>query len=212
MVAAQNLAEQRVDLYYALTEALADVPVWLMFPGREWPLTRAAISWAPQAPTTQAMAQIPAEAEGVRRQRYAQLFSGPGQPRFWLYESMWCSGRFLGPEARALEQVYGKAGMSVAGAEAPDHAAVELAFLAHLSEQRFKEPEFAPGWARLEEDFIRKHAGQWLPDLGHSLAATGDEVYGPIGALLAGLLSAPVQPRRKRWQASRRHSFPLTDV
>ena len=36
-----------------------------------------------------------------------------------------------------------------------------------------------------EKNFIEAHAGRWLPHLGRALAQAGDEVYAPIGELLA---------------------------
>jgi TorA maturation chaperone TorD/Fe-S-cluster-containing hydrogenase component 2 len=204
-----GMFERRAELYDALAEALAELPPWLMLPGREWPLTQAAARLAPHSAAVEAMAHIPAEAEAIRRARHTRLFGGPGRPRFWLYESMWRSGCFLGPEAISLEQLYKEAGLRVAGAELPDHASVELAFLAHLAERQAAEPEYALVWQKLERSFIKKHAGQWLPALGRSLAASADEVYGPIGALMADFLLEKSHPHRQNLKLARISCLPL---
>jgi len=74
----------------------------------------------------------------------------------------------------------------------PDHASLELAFLACLS---------GPGTgalAGLEAAFLRQHAGRWLPALGRRMAGSKDPVYAPIGALLCGWLEEAAGPRRKQ--------------
>jgi NAD-dependent dihydropyrimidine dehydrogenase PreA subunit len=82
----------------------------------------------------------------------------------------------FGPQATEVERYYQAAGLEVAGAELPDHVSMELAFLAHTADY---------GAPDVERDFISKHAGRWLPSLGRALARSGDEVYAPIGQLLA---------------------------
>lgn len=209
MDSVRGMFERRAELYYTLAEVLAELPPWLMLPGREWPLTQAAAKLVPLSTAAEAMAQIPAEAETTRRARHTRLFAGPGRPRFWLYESMWRSGRFLGPETISLEQLYKGAGLRIVGAEAPDHASVELAFLAHLSKQQEAEPEYAVLWQKLERDFINKHAGQWLPALGRSLAASGDEVYGPIGEFMADFLLDKGRPQKQKRKLTLSFRLPI---
>ncbi len=180
----------RAALYQALAESLAEPPEWLAAPGREWPLYAVALECAPFSAAARraatALAEIPAESLAARRARYAALFAGPGEPRFWSYESAARSGRLLGPESFAVDRLYRAAGLEVAGAELPDHAACELAFLAHLA---------GHGADELERRFVKLHAGRWLPQLGHGLAATADSVYAPIGRLLAGWLDETVRAR-----------------
>ena len=146
--------DRSAELYDALAEALSELPPWLMLPGKEWPLTEAAAKLSPHSVTVKTMMEIPAETEPIRRARYKRLFGGPGRPRFWLYESMWRSGHFCGPEAHALEQLYHLANLSVVGAEAPDHVSVELSFLAHLSRCQVAEPELAVEWQKLEQKLL----------------------------------------------------------
>lgn len=173
----------RADLYGALAEALAEPPEWLAWAGREWPLFEIAVRLAPESGAArravESLAEIRAESLAARRKRYTALFIGSGRPRFWLYESAFLSGRLIGPETFAVEQLYRAAGLETAGAELPDHASMELAFLAHLA---------ATGQTEDERLFAKNHADRWLPQLGRALARSGDEVYAPIGQLLADWL------------------------
>ncbi|MFQ5577654.1 MAG: 4Fe-4S dicluster domain-containing protein [Anaerolineae bacterium] len=103
----------------------------------------------------------------------------------------------FGPTALDVERVYRAAGVEPEGAERPDHASVELAFVGWLFEQAAADP--AAGWQKLARRFIEVHAGRWLPQVGQSLAATGDPVYASIGQLLSGWLAeAAAAPRPKR--------------
>lgn len=179
------------DLYHALAEALASKgpPDWLARAGREWPLFEIAAHLAPTSQaarrTLESLGAVPASSLPTLQARFASLFAGPGRPRFWLYESAWLNGRLLGPETFAVEKLYRLAGLAMprANAELADHASLELAFLAHLSavEQDAAMPA--------ERQFIEQHAGRWLPGLGRALAGSGDEVYAPIGQLLANWLT-----------------------
>ena len=189
----------RADLYAALAEALAEPPAWLAAEGRAWPLTaavgRLAAASAAARRALAALAGIPAEPPAARRARYARLFEGRNAaPRFWLYESAAATGRILGPQTAAVAALYRAAGVAPAlGAELPDHAALELAFLAHLAEQAAADPAQAAGWRAAERQFLKEH-GDWLIELGRGLAADGDAVYAAIGALLADWLSENLTP------------------
>jgi ferredoxin len=116
------------------------------------------------------------------------------------------TGSLLGPESYAVERLYRAAGLAIAGSELPDHASLELSFLAYLAVQREKHPAQERQWRRLERAFLRKHAGRWLPHLGSALAATGDVVYAPIGHLLADWLQevSRSRPRRRTKRATTR--------
>lgn len=199
---------KRAELYYALAEALAEMPSWLVRAGSEWPLTQAARKVMPGSLVVEKLAGIPAESKPHRQNRYTRLFRGPGRPRFWLYESMWRSGRFLGPESLSLEKLYTEAGLQVNGAEAADHASVELAFLSHLTECQLYEPGSASLWKRIEQSFIKQHAGHWLPALGRSLARSGDEVYGVIGELMAEFLLESEHPKLPTRSTKMGHCLP----
>lgn len=183
------------EVFDALTEALAEPPAWLAGAGYDWPLFQAVVDAAQSVGSEAArrvlpaLAAIPPEPPEARDRRYRQLFTGPGRPRLWLYESMHVDGRLLGPACSTLQQIYRAAGLEVEGAELPDHASLELAFLGWLARQEAIHSTEAEGWRQLAREFIRQHAGRWLPDVGQALAATGDLVYAPIGQLLAGWLT-----------------------
>ncbi len=177
----------RADLYGALAEVLAEPPEWMAAPGREWPLFEIAAGLGPTSEAArravEALAEVRAESTEGRRARYTALFVGAGQPRFWLYESATLTGRILGPATFAVEKLYRAAGLDLVGAELPDHASLELAFLAHLAAIEQDATLLA------ERQFIEQHAGRWLPSLGRALAGSGDEAYAPIGQLLADWLT-----------------------
>lgn len=205
--------QERADLYLALAEVLYEVPAWLARPGREWPLFRSARLLAPVSTAASgavsALAQIEAEPLPARRARYQALFAGEGCPHCWLYESLHRRGRLLGPETEAVGQLYRQAGLKIPGSELPDHASLELSFLAYLAGQAGAEPEHARRWHKMEQQFVRKHAGRWLPELGRTLATSGDRVYAPVGRLLAEWLEEVVSvPARK----SRVQRLPQVDV
>ncbi len=188
----------RSDLYMALAEALADPPDWLALPGSEWPLYSFSSKLSPSSPDARhAMAKIqriPAEPLAMRQERYDALFSGPGRPRFWLHESLYRSGKLFGPETVEVEAIYRAAGLVPVGAELPDHASLELAFLAYIAQQQSISGEETRPWQEIERKFIQQHAGRWLPALGRDLAGSQDEVYAPIGQFLAGWLTNIAQP------------------
>ncbi|MEI7846267.1 MAG: molecular chaperone TorD family protein [Chloroflexota bacterium] len=167
---------ERADLYTALAESLAEPEPWLCLPGREWPLFELASRYLPNSIAVPGMALIQAENLLARQERYAALSSGQsGQPRFWLYESAFLTGRILGEATFAVAKCYSQAGLQVDGSELPDGAALELAFLAHLAQNN----------PAAEKDFLKSHAVLWLPALGQSLARGADPVYAAIGQLLS---------------------------
>lgn len=188
----------RSELYTALAEALADPPDWLAFPGNEWPLytisCKMAIGSRDARQAMEKMERIPAEPMAARRERYDALFSGPGRPQFWLYESLYRSGRLFGSETLEVEGIYRAAGLIPDGAELPDHASLELAFLAYVANQQADSDEQSRSWQELERKFIQVHAGLWLPALGRGLEGSQDEVYAPVGQFLAGWLADAAQP------------------
>jgi TorA maturation chaperone TorD len=186
----------RSELYYCLADALAtaDLPEWLAQPGREWPLYECICGLAGSSEAARlavcAIGKIPGEPLARRKARYTALFCGPGRPRCWLYESVACSGRVLGPETLSVEKWYRSAGFEMNSAELPDHASAELAFLAILAGE-------GSAGRELERAFIIRHAGRWLPDLGRELKCTGDKVYGPVGELLTEWLEETAWPGKK---------------
>ncbi len=194
----------RAEMYAALAEVLADPPDWLAGAGSDWPLFEIAIQAARDDDSAAArravesLAAVQPESLTIRRHRYQQLVAGAGQPRLWLYESLYVDGRLLGPSTLAVEQIYRAAGLQAEGAELPDHASLELAFLGWLAKQEAANPTQATTWQKLTRSFIKQHAGRWLPNLGQALAADGDPVYAPIGQLLTDWLTEMVQPPHRR--------------
>jgi nitrate reductase assembly molybdenum cofactor insertion protein NarJ/NAD-dependent dihydropyrimidine dehydrogenase PreA subunit len=195
-----NKLAARSRLYWALAEALAEPDDEFCRAGCQWPLFEAAVEVADGDPLiAQAvveLADIPPESLSRRRARYEALFGGDGRPQLCLYESLAREGRLVGACSMALWATYQAAGLTVAGAELPDHASVELAFLAYLIEQQISSAHESAQWRRARRLFIQRHAGQWLPALGDALAQTGDRVYKPVGCLLAASIRREMQPRR----------------
>ncbi len=189
----------RAELYQALAEALAEPPWWIKLPGKTWPLFDVLAQLARSSEAARhavgKVAEVRGEAMEKRRARYKALFSGPGRPQFWIYESMHLGNRLIGPQAYAVESIYRTAGLAPAGGERPDHASVELAFLAHLAAKQASEADRRDSWQRLERLFIQKHAGRWLPAVGRELSRTGDPVYAPIGRLMADWLEEAAHMR-----------------
>lgn len=202
MTASAEQAAARARLYWSLAEALAEPPDWLSASGHQWPLFTAALEVAhceADVAIGQAvveLAEIPPEGLSRRRARYEALFLGTGQPRLWLYESLARDGQLAGPSTAAVWSVYKAAGLAVAGSELPDYAPVELAFLAYLAQQEAEMLTEAAQWRRARRLFVKRHAGEWLPALGESLARTGDLVYRPIGRLLRNALVTDLRLRR----------------
>lgn len=188
----------RAELYNTLAEVFSDPPDWLALSGNQWPLysfaTDLAIDSIDARQALEKMKRIPPEPIAIRQERYNGLFSGPGRPRFWLYESLYRAGKLFGTETVHVEEIYRTAGLVMEGAELPDHASLELAFLAYVTNQQIAADQPSGAWVEIEQNFIKVHAGQWLPSLGSDLSASGDEVYSPIGQLLAAFILGNRQP------------------
>ena len=186
------------DLYGALAEVFSDPPDWLALPGCEWPLYSTAsnldLSSIGAQQAIERIKRIPPEPIAIRQERYDALFSGPGRPRFWLHESLYRSGKLFGTETIEVEGIYRTAGLAIEGAELPDHASMELDFLAYVANQQVGSDGQSGTWLEIESTFIKAHAGLWLPALGRDLAGSGDEVYAPIGQLLAEWLTDNRKP------------------
>jgi len=188
----------RAELYGALAEVFSNPPDWMALSGSEWPLysiaSELAISSIKARQAIERMKGISPEPIAVRQERYNALFSGPGRPHFWLYESLYRSGKLFGSETIDVEGIYRIAGIEIEGAELPDHISVELAFLAYVANQQVVSDQGIETWVETERNFIKTHASLWLPALGRDLADSGDEVYAPIGQLLAEWLMGSRQP------------------
>jgi len=179
------LTADRAALYAALAEVFSEPPDWMLCAGREWPLFELAKNLLPGSPALLGLSTLPAEARSARQARYEELFGNAGRPRFWLHESGYLSGRILGEDTFAVARFYRQAKLEVNGAELPDHASFELAFLAYLTER---------GDTQTEHSFLNEHALRWLPGLGSALAACDDPLYATMGQLLVDFLERVVTP------------------
>jgi ferredoxin len=188
----------RADLYALLAETLAEPPDWMSLPGCEWPLFEMVAGFASEfeaAPRhLDLLACILPEEPHQRRERYTAIFAS-GKPRFWLYESAAVTGKILGPQTFEMAQLYRDAGLEPVGAELPDHILLELAFLSHLAS------------SSQEKGFLESHAA-WMIDLGRALSRSGDEVYAPLGALLADWLEFALIPHPLQAQKGKRVRVP----
>jgi len=194
----------RADLYALLAETLADPPDWMSLAGREWPLFETVAGLASVFESARhhlnLLACISPEEMHRRRERYTAIFAS-GKPRFWLYESAALTGKILGPQTFELAQLYRAVDLETVGAELPDHISLELAFLSHLAGS----PQ--------EKEFLKSHAS-WMIDLGRALSCSGDEVYAPIGALLADWLESvltPAPPHAKEGKRGKVPTLPRPD-
>lgn len=179
------LTADRAALYAALAEVFSEPPEWMSRAGHEWPLFELAANLLPGSPALLGLSTLPAESLSARQARYENLFGNTGRPRFWLHESGFLSGRILGEETFAVARFYRKAKLEVNGAELPDHASFELAFLAHLTER---------GDLPTERRFLDEHALRWLPALGRSLSSCDDPLYATLGQLLVNFLETVSAP------------------
>ena len=174
----------RADLYALLAETLAEPPDWMSLPGREWPLFETVAGLGSEFEAARRhldrLACIPPEEPHRRRERYTAIFAS-GKPHFWLYESAALTGKILGPQTFEMARLYRAAGLEAAGAELPDHISLELTFLSYLAKSSH------------EKGFLKSHSA-WMIDLGRALSHSGDEVYAPIGALLAAWLESALAP------------------
>lgn len=189
-----NPVNIRAEIYHYLAEALSEPPEWLSRPGPEWPLFGFVQEAAGQSRAAQEallqLKDVPAGSVADRKSRYRAMLTGEGRRvPVALYESLHCSGRLAGPEMFAVGRIYSEYGLLPQSDELPDHASLELAFLAHLTELDAK----AGRRRRREQSFIQKHAGEWLASVGHQMAASRDPVYAPVGRLLAGWLHEAAQ-------------------
>lgn len=196
------MAERQALIFSGLSQALAAEttwPDWLTARGREWPLwlpvtqLAAESQWPELRAVVTSLSDVPAGSRKRRRSAFESLCAGNGNGHLPIpfYESLYLGGRLLGPETRALAALYHQAGLEMGGAELPDHAAVELEFLAFLAEQENADIRHQRQWRAIRRLFVRRHAGRWLPDLGRRLSQSSDPAWIAIGRLLTVVLSPP---------------------
>lgn len=125
--------------------------------------------------------------------QYRFVMTPPDRRPPALYESLHRHGRLMGDVTRAVEVRYRALGIESYD-ELPDHACVELAFLANLAAAETEIENIAGEThlvMRLRQEarqFLSRHAGMWLPELGRILAATGAPFYSVVGEWLHDFL------------------------
>lgn len=121
---------------------------------------------------------------------YARLFLGAGgRQAVPPYESYYASGRLCHEATGAMEALLATADLAVTDfAEPPDHAAVELEFMAQLLELGRAAP-LAP--AR----FLDTHLAAWLPTFCRDVAQHDRSGY---YAAAAGILAGMLESERRR--------------
>lgn len=203
------MIEALASIYTALAETLTplgvgDLPGWLAAPGRDWPLFFPATELAARnsSPAWRdailAVAEVGAASLASRQVEYEALFVGIGSPPVWLYESYYENGRLLGPATFQVKKLYTQAGLEVNSAELPDHAALELTFLAFLTAQESQANGHAGEWLAVRNLFIKNHAGRWLPTVGETLIRSPYPAWAAIGHLLiASLVKARPAPGKQ---------------
>lgn len=191
-------------LYQTLAESLSVPDECLAQAGQHWPLYQAALQLSGELahpPLQRAlveMALIPPEGLKQWRARHqALLTASTGRP-LPIYESLALEGRLHGAATLRVWTHYQAAGLAINGAELPDHASIELAFLAYLTQQELQASTERHLWRKARREFVKQHAGQWLPALGRTIARSSDGFYRPVGLLLTAVLQAELATPRKQ--------------
>jgi len=154
--------------------------------------------------------------EGLEAE-YARLFVGPGRPVAHPYESVYREGRVMGDCALAVRQIYAAEGLAPEGHSLPDHVALELEFMAHLTRREAEarergDEEGALACLRQQEAFLSEHLGRWLPRFcqrvltgeAHPFYAslaqrTRKHVARDVAQVRAWLSAAESADERERW-------------
>lgn len=118
--------------------------------------------------TYAALAQDFARPQEGLEAEYARLFVGPGRPVAHPYESVHREGRVMGDCTLAVRRSYATEGLAPEGHSLPDHVAVELEFMTHLTRREAEaweqgDEERALACLRQQEAFLSGHLGLWLP-------------------------------------------------
>ncbi len=197
--------ELLAEVYLGLAEALAWPPAdWFAASGREWPLYDAVVSLASQKRAAgwqkAVMKMLEVRPTGIktRHKEYRNIFQPRNVAGISLYECQYVNGRFPGPATFAVKNLYERMGLTVEGAEMPDHASVELAFLSYLCQQEALGGTDNADWRRSRRLFIGNHAGKWLPEVGQSLLKSGIVAWETLGQVLIASLVLSKKPQRTR--------------
>lgn len=153
-----------------------------------------------EAPLEQLKEELDAE--------FTTLWIAPGAvPRF---ESIFETGMVFQQPCDQVSAIYRAEGFDYdADAEKsfPDHAGVELEFLGHLLDKQRQallnnQPEEAERLQQVFLDFLRQHAGTWIPAMmNYSVQAAEHSFYRELGRLVLSFLLSEFEeelPRRER--------------
>jgi nitrate reductase assembly molybdenum cofactor insertion protein NarJ/Pyruvate/2-oxoacid:ferredoxin oxidoreductase delta subunit len=183
----------------------SDIPEWFTRAGVEWPVYHAAKEINESNPTrllSDALIMIekilPVDPESIWR-CFENLRLGKDCPILWLNESKYKDGRIPGPTTFQVKSLYKKVGLAAVGSELPDHASMELEFLAFLSNQRLVDDTINSPWDEAHSLFLKKHIMSWLPKVSNQLSKQGNHTWASVGVLLKAVLSLDFaqQPREK---------------
>ena len=205
----------RIDLFYSLAGVLIEPLPGLTSAGTHWSLFEAAIQIAIEEDNhalrkaAASIATIPSESLSDRRKRYHAVLGRNASLSIAQYESQAVEGRLMGSAALTVEAIYRSAGLALAKDELPDHVSLELAFIAFLMEHELESESEARGWRSARRIFVEKHAGRWIPQFAEALQRSGDEVYQPIGYLLAQVLDGEMKAPYRRADDSEEYAIPV---
>ncbi len=135
-----------------------------------------------------------ADLEDLQVEHVSLFVNAHGGARCLPYESVYREGQLLGEPARQVAALYAEWGVEQTE-DLPDHAAVELAFAAHLARLQ---PLLATDDERRQaekalHDFERVHLRAFLPHLAGQLqAGAGLAFYRALGLALEAVFGAPV--------------------
>lgn len=125
---------------------------------------------------------------------YAQLFIGPGPGQAPPFESVYTSeeGRLYADAYANLIEMLHEEGIAVADDfSAPaDHAAVELAVMAHLIERDADGDDSSSAIGETQADFLTTHVLNWFPRWCDDVAKHAQtDFYRGVGRLLAAFIA-----------------------
>lgn len=154
------------------------------------------------------------------RLEYHALFTAPFASYVFPFESCYRvttpPGPLMGAAALEVQAAYADAGFAVSAdlGEPPDHAALELAFVAELLEQYAStvgagDSESAGQLPSRVQSFCDDHLNAWLPAFRDRIRCTGaSRFYTAVAILAAGIAeqsgSSPVQPTDSQLNLERR--------
>lgn len=218
---AHSQAAARAQIYTALALALTDPPPDLVADLVETAQTGAAMlgssACARAARSLNRVQSLPRLPQ-TPAQRLRRAAMPPGQRPVALHESLHRYGTLVGASTQAVEGYFRSVGLAVDGAELPDHAGMELAFLSALAEAEgeARTTRNHPLTARLrglQRRFLHEHPGAWLPAVGNQLARSSDPLYATVGRWLAEFLAEEMLRARSSSVSPGEASLPaLLDV